>query len=96
MKMLWIKNTNGRPDAVLTFALVSMVIVFFKLMFAGVEFSFDGFKWIVQTIDAATIGAILVPTLGAYVSNKYVNLQYNPEYDSMYKKIEPPVEDKKA
>lgn len=88
MRMPWLKNTDGKPDAVLTFATFAIATVLFKMFFAGADLSWaPHFKWVVQTVDAASIGAILLPTLGAYVSNKYVNFNYHPEYVRMKKDI---------
>jgi hypothetical protein len=80
MFTLWIKNTDGKPDAVLTFALMSVVTVLFKLLLAGLVVSYKTyFTWTITVPDAATIGAVFLPTLGAYVSNKYVTYNYHPD-----------------
>jgi hypothetical protein len=86
--MRWIKNTDGRPDAVLTFASAAVFVVLARLTFAGLEINLGNIKWVIQTIDGTTIGAVLLPTLGAYVSNKYVNLNFHPDYIRMKKDID--------
>lgn len=89
MKMPWIKNTDGKPDAVLTFATLSISVVLIKLLFSGASLTWPPhFSWVLQTIDAGSIGAILLPTLGAYVSNRYVNLNFHPDYVKMRKDID--------
>ena len=89
MKMPWIKNTDGRPDAVLTFALFSVATVLMKMLFAGLTIKYkEFFTYTVMAPDAATIGAVFLPTLGAYVSNKYVNLNFHPDYLRMKKDID--------
>lgn len=81
---IWLNNPDGKPDAVLTFSAVAFATVIFKLLFAGLALPASWkIGWTVQPIDATTIGAILLPTLGAYVSNKYVNLNYHPDYLKM-------------
>ena len=80
-KFPWFRNVDGRPDAVLTFAAMAMFTVLFKLVFAGASFSWPPHFTLISTpIDTGTIAAVLLPTLGAYVSNKYVNLNYHPDY----------------
>ena len=87
--MPWMKNTDGKPDAVLTFASFAMLVVLLKLLFAGAELNWPPhFSFKILSIDAASIGAILLPTLGAYVSNKYVNFNYHPDYIAMKKDID--------
>lgn len=81
INVLWIKNTDGRPDAVLTFAVIGFTILVVKILFAGLHLVWGShLDLLVQAPDALTIGAVLVPTLGAYVSNKYVTLTQHPFY----------------
>ena len=81
---IWLLNPDGKQDAVLTFSAVAFATVIFKLLFVGLALPASWkIGWVVQPIDATTIGAILLPTLGAYVSNKYVNLNYHPDYIKM-------------
>ncbi len=86
---LWLKDKDGKPDAVLTFATLSVAVVLIKLLFAGAVFTIG--KWLTFTVvgpDAGTIGAVFLPTLGAYVSNRYVNYNYHPDYVKMKKDID--------
>lgn len=86
---IWLNSPDGKPDAVLTFSAVAFATVIFKLLFAGLSLPVSWkIGWTVQPIDATTIGAILSPTLLAYVSNKYVNLNYHPEYIKMKRDID--------
>ena len=79
--IIWVKNTDGRADSVLTFAVLGFTVVILKLLLHGLRLHFGTWlDWTVQGIDATTIGAVLVPTLGAYVSNKYVTLTQHPFY----------------
>lgn len=74
--MLWITNTEGKKDAVLTMTLVGFLVVLVKVLFAGAVFDLGVRTVSVGTIDAATIAAILTPTLGAYVMRKYTDQKY--------------------
>lgn len=65
--MLLLKNSRGRPDFLMTAALASLGAVLLKFLAAGVEVgSFKGGGY----PDAATIGAILVPTFIAYTTKR--------------------------
>jgi hypothetical protein len=79
--IIWVKNTDGRPDAVLTFAVLGFTVILLKLLFHGLHIVLGTYlSFTVQGIDATTIAAVLIPTLGAYVSNKYVTLTQHPDY----------------
>ena len=87
--MPWLKDKDGRQDPIITFATFSVAAVLFKLIFQGAVFSWPPhFVFTVAGIDAATIGALFLPTLGAYVSSKYVNYNYHPDYIKMKKDID--------
>jgi hypothetical protein len=81
--MLWFRDADGNPDAVLTFSLLAVVTVLFKILFAGAVVTLPHFTFTIVAPDAASIGAVLLPTLGAYVSNKYVHFNYHPTYKKM-------------
>lgn len=68
MKRWMLKNSQGRPDALLTFAAGAVAVVFLKLLLNGV--SVHG--WNFGTIDAGLIAALLTPTLGAYTAKRLV------------------------
>lgn len=73
MKMKWIKNTSGKPDAMLTFACGGFVVVMFKVLFDGVSITLGGHPIGFGTIDASSIAAVLTPILGAYVGRKWTD-----------------------
>lgn len=76
MKM-WIRNTDGRKDAILTMAIVGFAFVLVKFVLSGVVFTLsDGKMFEFGTIDGGSIGAILTPTLGAYVARRYTDRKY--------------------
>lgn len=66
---MWIKNTNGKKDAVLTMSLIGFITVTLKVLLSNVTCCDIYFG----TIDSATITAILTPTLGAYVIRRYTS-----------------------
>jgi hypothetical protein len=62
--MTWmIRNSRGRPDALLTFSVWGVVVVLLKVLGNGASFKGVSFG----AIDAALVGAVLAPTLGSYV-----------------------------
>jgi hypothetical protein len=63
---MWIRNTRGKKDALLTFALASVAVVLVKVLLNGA--SFRGITF--GTVDAALVGAVLLPTLGAYTTKR--------------------------
>lgn len=79
MKFRWMKNTDGRPDAVLTMAFVGFLIVAVKFLFSGVEIEFNGTKYSSSAPGADAIAAILTPTLGAYVGRRWTDRKYKEE-----------------
>jgi hypothetical protein len=79
----WFRDADGRQDSVLTFSFFSVWTILLKTFFAGASIVTPIFKFTVVAPDATVIGAILVPTLGAYVSNKYVKFNYHPFYKKL-------------
>ena len=71
---MWMKNTDGKRDAVLTMAFVAFVVVIVKVLLSGVVIK--KFDVSFGTIDAVTIAACLTPTLGAYVSRRYTDKKF--------------------
>lgn len=67
--MAWMKNTEGKADAVLTMSVIGFVVVLLKVLFSDVTIG----DWTFGTIDAGTVAAILTPTLGAYVARRYTD-----------------------
>lgn len=71
---LWLKNTDGKPDAILTLAAVSVLTVLAKVLLAGV---------VVKSVHLGTppgadvIAALLTPTLGAYVARRWGDAKFS-------------------
>jgi hypothetical protein len=68
---MWVKNTKGKQDAALTFALGGCVLVATKVLFGGTDLLWGPVHFVVAPIDAASIAAVLTPTLGAYVARRH-------------------------
>lgn len=67
--MKWmIRNSRGKPDALLTFSAMSVAVVLVKVLLSGVVVG----TWTFGTIDAGIIGAVLAPTVGAYTWKRVV------------------------
>jgi hypothetical protein len=71
--MLWIKNTDGKPDAVLTMATLGFITCILKVLLAGAALTLGAKTFAAGTIDGGIIAAILTPTLGAYVARRYTD-----------------------
>lgn len=66
--MRWmLKNAKGNPDAMLTLAVATLAVVLAKVLAAGLVV---GPVTIGPAPDALSIGALLTPTLGAYVARR--------------------------
>jgi NhaP-type Na+/H+ or K+/H+ antiporter len=68
---IWIKNSKGNRDAMLTFAFIGFLVCMIKVLFGGTHQVLFGYPIDLTPIDAATIGAILTPTLGAYTARRW-------------------------
>ena len=75
--MLWIKNTDGKKDAMLTFALISFFVVTLNLFLATFgDVSIRGYDLGFSFMDASTMTAYLAATFGAYVSRRWTDKKY--------------------
>lgn len=74
---IWMKNTDGRSDAVLTMAFVGFVVVVAKTLVSGVTLTFGPESALsFGTLDAAMAGTILTSTLGAYCARRYTEKKF--------------------
>lgn len=73
---IWMKNTSGRPDAVLTMAFIGFLVILFKIVLSNVSFTFGDLAFNCGSVDAAIVGALLTPTLGAYVARRLTDKKY--------------------
>ena len=80
---IWVKNADGKPDTMLSFAVVAFGLVVIKVLLGGIPFTIGGQQFTLTTIDAATIGALLTPTLTAYVARKYTDKKFDTDGDGV-------------
>jgi len=72
--MYWIKNTSGKPDAMLTFATLSFAVVTFNILLATLgHFEFGRLKFSFESMDSGTMTAYLAATFGAYVTRRWTD-----------------------
>jgi hypothetical protein len=76
--MKWVKNTDGKEDAMLTFALVSFAVVTLNILLASFgEVHLGGSSIHFQTLDSSVMGVYLGATFTAYVSRRYTDKKYS-------------------
>lgn len=77
--MKWIKNTKGKPDAMLTFATISFGVVTFNILLATLgHFEFGKLNFAFQGMDSGTMTAYLAATFGAYVTRRWTDAKSLP------------------
>lgn len=74
---LMVKNTDGKPDAILTMTVITLTIILLKFAVSGVTFAVDGSHSInFGAVDSGVIASLLGPTLGAYVARRYTEKKF--------------------
>jgi hypothetical protein len=74
---MWVKNTKGEPDAMLTFAVIAFALVIFNLFLATFgAVTIMGLPLTFTALGAGTITALLGPTLTAYVGRRFTGAAY--------------------
>lgn len=75
--MRWmLKNSAGKKDAMLTFAVIAFVVVIMKFIVSGFAISIAGHDINFGDAEAGAIAALLTPTLGAYVARRHSETKY--------------------
>lgn len=78
--MYWIKNTSGKPDAMLTFAFCAFSVVTLNILLSTFgRVSFREFEIGLQSMDAGAMTAYLAATFTAYVSRRWTDQKYDAE-----------------
>ncbi len=78
--MYWIKNTAGKPDAMLTFAFLAFSVVTLNVLLATFgRVSYKEFELGLQPMDAAAMTAYLAATFTAYVTRRWTDKKYDLE-----------------
>lgn len=83
MKFTWIKNTRGKPDAALTFAVISFLIVTVNVLLSTFGTISCG-EHIIQfaALDSGTMAVYLGATFSTYIGRRWTDTHY----DSVSKK----------
>ena len=76
---MWIKNTSGKQDAMLTFAVISFAVVTGNLLLSTIG-SIQGATLSIgfQALDASVMTAYLGATFTAYVTRRWTDKKYIP------------------
>ncbi len=78
MNLPWFKNSDGKKDAMLSFAVVGFGVVIVKVLLGGGSFQYGaGHVFTFGAIDATVIAAILGPTLGSYVMRRHTDAKFD-------------------
>ena len=81
--MYWIKNTSGKKDAMLTFALISFLVVTANILLSTVgSLSVADFNVTFSAMPAAEMTAYLAATFGAYVTRRWTDKRFLDKYPS--------------
>jgi hypothetical protein len=73
---LWIKNSDGKPDATFTMAVIAFAIVTIKILLAGITIAFMGNEYSMGSLGADEIAAYLTPMFGTYAARRYTEKKY--------------------
>lgn len=75
---MWIKNSDGKPDAMLTFATISFLVITFNLLMSTFgTVTIDGHSIAFQALDSSAMAAYLGATFTAYVSRRWTEKHYD-------------------
>tara|TARA_B100000131_G_C18116347_1_gene611417 strand:+ start:581 stop:841 length:261 start_codon:yes stop_codon:yes gene_type:complete len=75
--MYWIKNTSGKPDAMLTFAFLAFSVVTLNILLATFgRVTYNEFDITFASMDAAAMTAYLAATFTAYVTRRWTDKKY--------------------
>jgi hypothetical protein len=74
---MWIKNTDGKKDSMLTFATISFAVVSLNIILASIgSIHFGDTTISFQPLDGGTMGIYLAATFTAYVSRRWTTAAY--------------------
>jgi hypothetical protein len=80
---MWIKNTNKKPDAMLTFATLSFGVVTLNMLLSSFEsFSYGDVSVMFKSLDGSVMAVYLGATFTAYVSRRWTDKKYGKEESS--------------
>lgn len=77
---MWITNTSGKKDAMLTFALISFVVVTLNIFLSTIDtVSIGTFSLTLKAIDASVMSTYLGIAFSAYVGRRWTDKKYTEE-----------------
>lgn len=77
---MWITNTAGKKDAMLTFAVVSFAVVTLNMLLSSLDTINIGSTTIVfKSLDSSMVALYLGSTFTAYVSRRWTDKKYSKE-----------------
>lgn len=75
--MNWIKNSSGKPDAMLTFAFIAFCVVTINMiLWSFSPYTIFGKIIIVKLFEQTASTAYLAATFGSYVGRKYTDRKF--------------------
>lgn len=77
---MWVKNTKGSPDAMLTFALGGFVVTALSIVISFIDkINYGNVEIVLSSPDATIISAFLGATLLAYVNRRNTKDKFEHE-----------------
>lgn len=80
---IWIKNSEGKPDAMLSFSLIAFLVVIFKVLFGGTTWLIGAQTIAITPTDPGMVTALLGPTLFAYVARRFTGAKFDTDGDGI-------------
>jgi len=80
---MWIKNTGGKPDAMLTFAFFSFLVVTLNVLLSTFgTLTIGDFQVVFTSLDSSVMAVYLGSTFTAYVSRRWTDKRYDVSINS--------------
>jgi len=74
---MWVKNTSGKQDAMLTFAVISFAVVTTNLLLSTLgSFQGETISLTFHALDSGSMTAYLAATFGAYVTRRWTDKRF--------------------
>lgn len=74
--MRWIKNSDGKPDAMLTLTMVSFIVVMVKIMFGGTSINIGSFIMSIDAISPELAATLLGTNTAGYVFRRHTDKKF--------------------
>jgi len=76
----WFKNSNGKKDAMLTFATISFIVVTFSIALSSIsEINIGDFRISFIPLEAGLASIYIGATFTAYVTRKYTDKKFEKD-----------------